>query len=101
MPSIDTTLIKTTANHTKDIINKNIGPISGKYLLIYDTQSTLAKLLRSGYEEVLPEPFESINFEEMGENFKSSLISLPKDSLVILIQSTNFRITDFRIRLEL
>lgn len=35
------------------------------------------------------------------ESIKESLISLPKWSIVILVQSTNFRLSTFRIRLEL
>lgn len=35
------------------------------------------------------------------ESIKSELLGLPKDSIVILIQSTNFRLSTFRIRLEL
>ncbi len=35
------------------------------------------------------------------ESIKDELISLPKWSIVILIQSTNFRLSTFRIRLEL
>lgn len=35
------------------------------------------------------------------EDIKDSLISLPKWSIVILVQSTNFRLSTFRIRLEL
>jgi len=35
------------------------------------------------------------------ESIKNELISLPKDSIVILVQSTNFRLSTFRIRLEL
>lgn len=35
------------------------------------------------------------------ESIKDALISLPKWSIVILVQSTNFRLSTFRIRLEL
>ncbi len=35
------------------------------------------------------------------ESIKNELISLPKGSIVILVQSTNFRLSTFRIRLEL
>lgn len=35
------------------------------------------------------------------EEIKNALISLPKGSIVILVQSTNFRLSTFRIRLEL
>lgn len=35
------------------------------------------------------------------ESIKNELISLPKGSIVVLVQSTNFRLSTFRIRLEL
>lgn len=35
------------------------------------------------------------------ESIKEALITLPAGSIVILIQSTNFRLSTFRIRLEL
>lgn len=35
------------------------------------------------------------------ESILSDLLSLPKGSIVILIQSANFRLSTFRIRLEL
>lgn len=35
------------------------------------------------------------------ESIKNELVSLPKWSIVILVQSTNFRLSTFRIRLEL
>ncbi len=35
------------------------------------------------------------------ESIKNELISLPKNSIVVLVQSTNFRLSTFRIRLEL
>jgi aminopeptidase len=35
------------------------------------------------------------------ESIKSELLSLPEGSIVILVQSTNFRLSTFRIRLEL
>jgi hypothetical protein len=35
------------------------------------------------------------------ESIKNELISLPAGSIVVLIQSTNFRLSTFRVRLEL
>jgi aminopeptidase len=90
-----------TALHLQNIIQKNIGPITGKYVLIYDTESTLSKLLKDWYESILGEKLESKVFDPCDTEFKANLITLPRGSLIILVQSTNFRITDFRIRLEL
>lgn len=50
------------------------------------------------------ETVENIVTEEVDpqvELIKDALLSLPKGSIVVLIQSTNFRLSTFRIRLEL
>lgn len=44
---------------------------------------------------------EEIAHEVEIESVKNELIGLPKGSIVILVQSTNFRLSTFRIRLEL
>ena len=43
---------------------------------------------------------EEIVSEEV-ESIKEELLSLPAGSIVILVQSSNFRLSTFRIRLEL
>ncbi len=43
----------------------------------------------------------TINQDPQIESIKNELTSLPKNSIVILVQSTNFRLSTFRIRLEL
>ncbi len=96
--------------HLNNIIRKNIGPVRGSFVVVYDTESLLAETLMEGYYSVLPTRavfyhFGSPNLVEnhgiTSDELKEALLSLPTDSLVILIQSTNFRLTDFRIRLEL
>lgn len=44
---------------------------------------------------------ENMNIDPQIESIKTELTSLPKGSIVILVQSTNFRLSTFRIRLEL
>lgn len=44
---------------------------------------------------------EIVSIDPQIESIKNSLTSLPKNSIVVLIQSTNFRLSTFRIRLEL
>ncbi len=44
---------------------------------------------------------EEILVDPQVESLKNELTSLPKGSIVILVQSTNFRLSTFRIRLEL
>lgn len=44
---------------------------------------------------------EAVAVDPQIESIKNELTSLPKNALVILVQSTNFRLSTFRIRLEL
>lgn len=87
-----------------DIVNRNIGRIPGRKVLVYDTRSGLAKALAEAYKVALGPDSQSYDFDRMemdNLNFRDILINLPEGSLVIMVQSTNFRITDFRIRVEL
>ena len=96
-------------NPTRDIIEKNIGPITGEYVVVYDLESPASRKLTELYREVLPEarysefgsPYAVEAHPERAEELKALLISLPADSLVVMIQTTNFRLSDFRVRLEL
>lgn len=70
-------------------------------LVISDTQCPLAVTLTAAYKRCLPHAtfidFESKTPEELIATFKT----LKPSDLVILIQSTNFRLNDFRLRVEL
>ncbi len=70
-------------------------------LVVFDTQTNLSEILTNAYKKSLPEgrfvDFNSVNQEELIIMFDSLE---PKD-LVVLIQSSNFRLNDFRIRLNL
>jgi aminopeptidase len=44
---------------------------------------------------------EEVSIDPQIESIKESLTSLPNNSIVVLVQSTNFRLSTFRIRLEL
>lgn len=89
-----------------DILAKNIrlAP-EERILLVYDRQSNLSSILSDAYQNVLaklPNQSEVIDFDERSsEEIINKLFSLPRESLVILVQSTNFRLSEFRIRLEL
>lgn len=53
------------------------------------------------HHEALKVELNEENIDPQVELLKNELISLPKWSIVILVQSTNFRLSTFRIRLEL
>ena len=81
-----------------------------KALVIFDTDYELTNILTSAYREALPEAnfleFKTrLESEEEKENQKRNIIEtfdkLSEGDLVVLVQSTNFLLNDFRIRLHL
>lgn len=72
-------------------------------LLIYDTDSSLAKLLSETYmKEIQSNPHQNINFPIVDESVvEEAITSLPPHSLVILVQSLSFRMTKHRLRADL
>jgi hypothetical protein len=70
-------------------------------LIIADSQSPLAILLTQAYRAALPTAqfigFDKITPEEIFPVFQK----MQRNDLVVLIQSSNFRLKDFRIRVEL
>jgi hypothetical protein len=94
---------------TKNILEKNLKILEKSYLenkliLVYDLDSPLSRELSEGYIENLKnyKNSEIINFSEIEkEKLKEKLFNLKENSTVILVQSTNFRIENFRIRMTL
>jgi leucyl aminopeptidase (aminopeptidase T) len=70
-------------------------------LVIYDLDSPLSVLLTNAYRKALPNAM-FINFHEMEkENILSEIEALEAGNFVALVQSRSFRLSDFRIRIEL
>lgn len=89
---------------------KNVGDIVSvaiehtddhRALVVYDTESGLSNILLAAYKNVLPEAtfidFNTRSKEEIVATFDALS---PRD-LVVLIQSTDFRLNEFRIRIYL
>lgn len=72
-----------------------------KALVIYDRSSELSSLLADGYAQAMPDAT-MIDFANTDPNDIRAIIDTlaPKD-LVVLVQSSSFRLNDFRFRLEL
>lgn len=89
--------------HLKDIITKNYHISDNFILLLYDTQCALARTLSEAYEEVISSlSHKTINFFATTEEaILQELSNLPPHSLVILVQSTSFRMTKHRLRADL
>ena len=93
---------------TRDILEKNLTIwdkpyIENEILLIYDTQSQLSQLVARWYINNLKNykadiiDIDTVDKQELIDR----LWNLKENSTVILVQSTNFRLDNFRIRLQL
>ncbi|NVP17346.1 hypothetical protein HUU51_01385 [Candidatus Gracilibacteria bacterium] len=104
-----TTIEQKYLEATKNILEKNLKIYDDIYrdfpvVLVYDLDSPISRELSKGYIENLKNhPLsEVIDFSSANkEDLKTKLLSLQENSTVILVQSTNFMLDDFRIRLNL
>lgn len=72
-----------------------------KALVVFDRQSPLAQMLTDGYREVLPEA-QMMDFDATSSNaVREAIDALSPGDLVVLVQSSSFRLNEFRFRLEL
>jgi len=95
----------------KHILEDNLEILKSPYkenkiVLVYDKDSKLSSLISSAYIQNLKNyqnlDIEIIDFNKSDKNsLKEKLVNLSKNSTVILVQSTNFRLEDFRIRVTL
>jgi len=70
-------------------------------IVVYDTRCLIATLLMEGYKHALPHA-RMIDFDShKPEEVRAFLEALNPSDLVVLIQSTNFRLDAFRLRVEL
>lgn len=94
---------------TKDILEKNLQIEESPYkeqkvIVVYDCECSLAQEIGEAYKQNLQnrDNSEVINIWEINKNeLKEKLLSLKTNSTVVLVQSTNFRLDDFRIRMTL
>ncbi|MGJ9420504.1 hypothetical protein ACHAC9_22510 [Massilia sp. CMS3.1] len=101
-PDLPAHAVDTAAGHLRNVLDIAIehGP-SQRSLVVYDTRTGLARALVEAYRRNLPHTdfldFDSVDPAEVLARFRQLA---PKD-LVVLVQSTNFRLEAFRIRVEL
>ena len=70
-------------------------------MIIFDEVSELSSLLAQAYQAALPDA-SALNFNQSGpEAILKAFGALHPGALVVLIQSTSFRLSKFRIRIEL
>jgi len=96
-------LTKIATQNIKDILEYSIkfDPKIHKALVIFDTQNNLTKILTESYHENLPNAtfidFDKAKSPEIIESFDK----MKPNDLIVLIQSSNFRLDEFRIRIHL
>jgi hypothetical protein len=91
-----------------DVAEKNVHDIltqaichTQAAIVVYDEQCGLTMALAHAYRRCLPEAV-FISFDEMApEAIRARLMELAAGDLVVLIQSTSFRLDAFRLRVEL
>lgn len=93
-------LLARAAKNLKDTLHDalRLSPTE-QALVVFDTQSPLAILLTEAYRQAAPSAT-FVDFEQVTDA-RSLFDGLSPGDLVVLVQSTNFRLDEFRIRIEL
>lgn len=97
-----TILQDTASSHINDILSVAIEhDESQSAVVVFDQRSALARILHEAYKRCLPQAH-FIDFDTVSPSFILETLGAlrPKD-LVVLIQSTNFRLEAYRVRVEL
>lgn len=99
---MDQNLVRLATKHVKDIITLSIEhKPSEKALVIFDTHYGLTNILTEAYRNALPEA-QFIDFDSLTkEEVIAACDNMEPNDLVVLIQSSNFLLDAFRIRLHL
>ncbi len=95
-------LILTAEQHLKGLLDVVFTHTAKeKAVVVYDTGCSLSNILTEGYKRCLPHAI-FIDFnKQTPEYIMQTLGSLEASDLAVLVQSTNFRLDAFRIRVEL
>lgn len=90
------------AQHLTGILNDALCLVpENQALVIYDAEAPLTRLVTEAYRIALPQA-RFVAFETVAQDeIKSLFNEMKAGDLVVLIQSMNFRLNEFRIRLEL
>lgn len=94
--------LDTASAHLRDVLAIALGHgPEHAALVVYDTRCELARALAEGYRRNLPDAA-FLDFDEAGpDQVLAAFRRMVPSDLVVLIQSTNFRLEAFRIRVEL
>lgn len=94
--------MQNVVNNLRDTVTQAIGHTSEKRaLVVFDTQSPLSRVIVDGYREVLPTA-KFVDFDATTpEVVRAAIDAMTPGDLVVLVQSSSFRLNEFRFRLEL
>ncbi|MBL7685428.1 MAG: hypothetical protein JNK65_05275 [Deltaproteobacteria bacterium] len=94
--------LSTLLKNLQDTLNDAIlYDASTPCLIVYDQNTPLSKMLTKTYLQLIPQA-QSFDFDQTDSNvYLKAIDQLPPKSLVILIQSSSFRLNEFRFRIEL
>ncbi len=102
LEEISATLVCVAEKNLNDILTHVVQHAAPhKAVVVFDTACELANILTQAYQHCLPEA----QFIDFGKNSPDTVLAvfagLAASDLVVLVQSTNFRLEAFRIRVEL
>jgi aminopeptidase len=97
-----TNILQTLHKNLTDIVRDAIGhQEERRALIIFDLDSPLSSLLTEGYKLALPQAI-TLDFNQtLPADIHAHIDQLSPSDLVVLIQSSSFRLNEFRFRLEL
>jgi hypothetical protein len=100
--SLSEEAIQTAKTHVRDILSLVIHHTAEQNaLVIFDSQCTLALTLTEAYKRCLPHAAVLDFYATSASEITASFKALSPADLVVLIQSTSFRLNAFRLRVEL
>jgi aminopeptidase len=101
-PDLPAAAIDAATAHLRDVLAIALehGP-GRRALVVYDTRTALARALVEGYRRNVPDGV-FIDFDAVApQQVLDAFGTLAPQDLVVLVQSTNFRLDGFRLRVEL
>lgn len=101
-PQLNLDLLQAASQHIGSILQHAFahGP-QQPALLVFDQQTELARILTAAYQANLPQA-QCLDFDQLpAQAVLDAIETLAPSSLVILVQSSNFRLGAYRIRVEL
>lgn len=99
---MNSSLLEKATTHVSEIISRAIEHDEhARVVIIFDRVSGLASLLADAYIQAIPQA-QTIDFSQTSpDDIRATIDTLAPRDLVILVQSSSFRLNEFRFRLEL